>query len=260
MFQVHQIPAFKDNYFWLIQPDICSSDAFIIDSGAAEPVITYLQTHNLDLKAILLTHHHHDHIDGAQELSTKYRLPIYGPSSDRIPQVTHYLKDGDYLNLNSLTAKVIALPGHTLDHIAYFIETPGGPPMLFSGDTIFAAGCGRLFDGTAALLYASLQKIAALPTDTLIYAAHEYTLSNISFALHVEPDNEDLKARSKTEREKRDLGIATLPTQLELEKRTNPFLRCHLNSIRTRVHHLTGKTYDSNVDFFTSLRLMKDSF
>ncbi len=260
MFQVHQIPAFKDNYFWLIQPDKNLTDSFIIDPGAAKPVEKYLHTHSLCLKGILLTHHHHDHIDGAEELSSKFQVPIYGPCSDRIPQVTHQLKEGDHLNLNSLTAKVIALPGHTLDHIAYFIELPGSPPMLFSGDTIFAAGCGRLFDGTAALLYASLQKIAALNSDTLIYAAHEYTLSNIGFALYVEPDNEDLKARHKTESHKRALGLATLPTQLALEKRTNPFLRCHLNAVRARIQHLTGKPHNSDVDFFTSLRLIKDRF
>jgi hydroxyacylglutathione hydrolase len=260
MFQVHQISAFKDNYFWLIQPDTGSRDSYIVDPGAAEPVEAYLLANKLQLKTILLTHHHHDHIDGAQELANKYQLPIYGPNSDRIPQVTHNLENGDCLSLPPLTAKVLALPGHTLDHIAYYIDAPGHPPMLFSGDTLFAAGCGRLFDGTATLLYWSLQNIAALPGNTLIYAAHEYTLSNIEFALHIEPDNEDLKARAQMEANKRKLAIATLPTQLDIEKRTNPFLRCHLSSVRERITQLTGKSHDLDVDFFTSLRLIKDSF
>lgn len=260
MFQVHQIPAFKDNYFWLIQPDLDSPDTYIVDPGAAEPVEAYLQANNLNLKAVLLTHHHNDHIGGAQVLAHKYQLPIYGPKSDRIPQVTQALKEEDCLKLQSLEAKILELPGHTLDHIAYFIEAPGNPPMLFSGDTLFAVGCGRLFDGTAASLYSSLQKIAALPANTLIYAAHEYTLSNIEFALHIEPDNQDLKARAQIEASKRDNGIATLPTQLDTEKQTNPFLRCHLSSVRARIQQLTGKSHNSDVDFFTSLRLIKDSF
>ena len=260
MFQVHQIPAFKDNYFWLIQPDVSSPDAYIVDPGAAKPVEAYLQANNLSLKAVLLTHHHHDHIDGSQELADKYQILIYGPKSDRIPQVTHALKEADRLKLQCLTAKILALPGHTLDHIAYFIEVPENPPMLFSGDTLFAVGCGRLFDGTAALLYSSLQKIADLPGNTLVYGAHEYTMSNIEFALHIEPDNEDLKARAQMEANKRNLGVATLPTQLDLEKQTNPFLRCHLRSVRERILQLTGKPHDLSVDFFTSLRLLKDSF
>lgn len=260
MFQVHQIPALKDNYFWLIQPDIRSSDCFIVDPGAFESIDDYLRAHNLKPKAILLTHHHHDHVDGAQELGSKYRLPIYGPMSDRMPQVTHYLKGGDSLALNSLTANVLALPGHTLDHIAYFIETPEGSPMLFSGDTIFACGCGRLFDGTAALLHSSLQKIAALPENTLIYAAHEYTLSNIKFAFHIEPDNEDLKIRNIRETLKREQQIPTLPTQLALEKKTNPFLRSHLTSVRATIQRETQDQLVSDVDFFARLRLMKDSF
>lgn len=260
MLQVHQIPAFKDNYFWLIQPDPHLPDTYIIDPGAAQPVENYVNEHQLQLKGILLTHHHHDHIDGVQELHKTLQLPVYGPNSPRIPQVTHFLSEGDYLELGTVMAKVMALPGHTLDHIAYFIDVPEDPPVLFSGDTIFAAGCGRLFDGTAALLYSSLQKIAALPDDTLIYAAHEYTLSNIAFALHIEPDNEDLKTRNIVETRKREQGISTLPTQLALEKRTNPFLRCHLDSIRLSVEQKMGKRLETTAEIFTNLRLIKDNF
>lgn len=260
MFQVHQIPALKDNYFWLIQPSSQSAHAYIVDPGDAEPVDNYLQRNNLQLKGILLTHHHHDHIDGALSLSERHQLPIHGPKSNRIPQVTHFLKEGDQLSLGGLTATVLALPGHTLDHIAYFIEPIDGAPMIFSGDTIFAAGCGRLFDGTAELLHASLQKVAALPDNTLIYAAHEYTLSNINFALDVEPENKDLLARHIIETRKRESGLSTLPTYLALEKQTNPFLRSHLRNVRTYIQQKVTQPLNSDADFFASLRLIKDSF
>lgn len=260
MLQIHTIPAFVDNYFWLIQPDTQSPDVYIVDPGAAQPVCDYLAQHKLELKGVLLTHHHHDHIDGALELQETFKTPIYGPDSSRIPQVTQPLYDGDSLPLGTLTATILALPGHTLDHIAYFIQTPDNPPLLFSGDTLFAVGCGRLFDGTAPLLYRALQKIALLPDETLIYGGHEYTLANIRFALTIEPDNSDLKVRQVAERQKREQGISTLPTQLALEKRTNPFLRCHLKSVRTSVERLSNKTLVTDTDIFTSLRLLKDHF
>lgn len=260
MLKIHTIPAFEDNYFWLIQPDTQSTDCYIIDPGAARPVCDYLQEHKLQLKAILLTHHHHDHIDGATELSEQHQIPIYGPKSERIPQVTNYLNEGDELPLNPLTAKILLIPGHTLDHIAYFLQPPNSPPLLFSGDTLFGAGCGRLFDGTAPLLYAALQRIAALPDDTLIYGGHEYTLSNIRFALTIEPENADLVARQTTESEKRAQGLATLPTRLDVELRTNPFLRCHLNSVRNSVEQHFGQKFTTDGDVFAGLRLIKDRF
>lgn len=260
MLQVHTIPAFEDNYFWLIQPDAQSPCSYIIDPGSAQVVHDYLKQHQLQLLGILLTHHHHDHIDGAAELRDTYQAPIYGPRSARIPQVTHYLSEGDELPLGKLKAKILEIPGHTLDHIAYLIEIPEQPSRLFSGDTLFGAGCGRLFDGTAPLLYAALQRIATLPDDTLIYGGHEYTLANIRFALTIEPDNAELQARQALESEKRQQGIATLPTQLGLEKRTNPFLRCHLNSIRHSVAQISGNTFATDAEVFASLRLIKDRF
>jgi len=260
MLHIHTIPAFVDNYFWLIQPDTQLADVYIVDPGAAQPVLDYIARYKLVLKGILLTHHHHDHIDGARELEAAFQIPIYGPNSQRIPQVTEHLYEGEQLQLGSLTAKILGLPGHTLDHIAYLIETPENPPLLFSGDTLFAVGCGRLFDGTAPLLYQALQKIAALPDDTLIHGGHEYTLANIRFALTIEPENTDLRARQILETQKREQGMATLPTQLAQERRTNPFLRCHLNTVRTSVERLTKKTLTTDVDVFTSLRLLKDHF
>lgn len=260
MLQIHNIPAFEDNYFWLIQPDTQAPCSYIIDPGSAQVVHDYLTQHQLQLKGILLTHHHHDHIDGAAELRDQFQVPIYGPRSVRIPQVTHPLNEGDDLPLRNLTAKILEIPGHTLDHIAYLIETTEQPPHLFSGDTLFGAGCGRLFDGTAPLLHAALQRIAALPEDTLIYGGHEYTLANIRFALTIEPDNAELQARQALETKKRQQGIATLPTQLAIEKRTNPFLRCHLSSVRRSVEQISGKSLATDADVFAGLRLIKDRF
>lgn len=260
MLQIHTIPAFTDNYFWLIQPDTQSPDSYIVDPGAAQPVLDYLAQNGLVLCSILLTHHHHDHVDGAADLSNYFKIPIYGPDSKRMPQVTNLLYDGDSVPLGPIEARIISLPGHTLDHIAYLIEAPGNPPLLFSGDTLFAVGCGRLFDGTAPLLHQALQKIATLPDDTLIYGGHEYTLANIRFALMIEPDNEDLKARLGAETQKRNQGVPTLPTQLWLERRTNPFLRCHLNSIRTSVERIGNQKLSTDAEVFASLRRLKDKF
>lgn len=260
MLQIHSIPAFNDNYFWVIQPDARMPDVFVVDPGAAKPVQDYLENQQLQLAGILLTHHHNDHIGGAAELAKTWQVPVYGPQSPYIPQVTRVVVDGEQIDLLGLSARVIALPGHTLDHIAYYLEPPASPPLLFSGDTLFAAGCGRLFDGTAALLFASLQKIAALGDDTLIYATHEYTLANLKFALFVEPDNEDIRRRQEDESRKREQGLATLPTRLALEKRTNPFLRCHLDAIRKKVEQLSGQHLASEADIFASLRRAKDKF
>jgi len=260
MLKIHTIPAFEDNYFWLIQPDTQSPCSFIVDPGKAHVVHDYLKKHQLQLKGILLTHHHHDHIDGAIELHEKYQVPIYGPQSARIPQVTHPLKEGSELAVGDLNLNVLEIPGHTLDHIAYLIEAPNQPIHLFSGDTLFGAGCGRLFDGTAPLLHAALQRIAMLPDDTLIYGGHEYTLANIRFALTIEPDNTELQARQLIETEKRRQGVATLPTQIGIEKQTNPFLRCHVKSVRESVEHISGEILTSDTDVFTRLRLIKDRF
>lgn len=260
MLQIHCIPAFSDNYFWLIQPDTSKADVFVVDPGAAKPVGDYLEHHQLRLAGILLTHHHNDHIGGAAELATNWRVPVYGPQSPYIPQVTRTVADGEQIALQGVLAKVIALPGHTLDHIAYYFEPPGSAPLLFSGDTLFAVGCGRLFDGTAKQLFESLRRIACLAEDTLIYATHEYTVANLKFALYIDPDNRELQQRQLDENQKRSRGLPTLPTSLGLEKRTNPFLRCHLDAIRNKVEHLAGHVLTTEEEIFASLRQAKDTF
>lgn len=260
MLQIHPIPAFNDNYFWLIQPEAQKPNAYIVDPGAAEPVFEALVIHELTLAGILITHHHHDHIDGATELSQTLNIPIYGPQSPKIPQVTNYLVDGNDLTLGALHAKIIAVPGHTRDHISYFIHPKDSQPLLFCGDTLFAAGCGRLFDGSIEQLFQSLQKIAQLPDDTLIYCAHEYTLDNIRFALFIEPDNAILHTRQLQATQKRQHNSPTIPNPLSLEKQTNPFLRCHLPSIRKRVEQLTQQTAFTTLEVFSHLRRIKDHF
>lgn len=265
MLQIYTVPAFEDNYFWLIQPDSRDPSVYILDPGAAAPVYHALQQYGLTLAGILITHHHHDHIDGAAELSKTFNVPIFGPQSARIPQITHIVAEGDELLLGQLNAHVIALAGHTRDHIGYFITpteeqlTPC-QPLLFSGDTLFGGGCGRLFDGSAEQLFQSLQKIAQLPEDTLIYCAHEYTLANLRFALYIEPDNLAIIARQDIEQKKRHALIPTIPLLLSIEKRTNPFLRCHLSHIRSRVEQLSLRTLLTDSETFTQLRILKDQF
>ncbi|MES2823768.1 MAG: hydroxyacylglutathione hydrolase [Pseudomonadota bacterium] len=260
MLQIHPIPAFNDNYFWLIQPETQQPVVYVIDPGAAEPVFKALEAHQLSLAGILITHHHHDHIDGATKLSQTFNIPIYGPQSTNIPQITHYLSDNDNLVLVTLHAKIIALPGHTRDHIGYFIKPDRSQPLLFCGDTLFAAGCGRLFDGSIEQLFQSLQKISQLPDETLIYCAHEYTLANIAFALFIEPENDQLIARQRSAGLERERHLPTVPNPLSLEKQTNPFLRCHLPAIRQRVEQLTQQTLTTELEVFSHLRRIKDHF
>jgi hydroxyacylglutathione hydrolase len=253
------IPAFKDNYFWLIQPEPESNLAYIVDPGSAAPVIAALAEHQLTLAGILLTHHHHDHIDGALALHQLFHVPIYGPDSSRIPQVTHKVTMGENW-LGEFNLCVIPLPGHTLDQIGYWFSDTQGQGHLFSGDALFGAGCGRLFDGTAAMHFQSLNTIAQLPDDTLIYGAHEYTLANIDFALHIDPSNALLVARQNQERKKRAQNLPTLPLSLDLEKATNPFLRCHTTPIRDGLAKYTELTITSDEQAFTLLRQLKDRF
>jgi len=217
------VPAFKDNYLWLIHD---GKHAAAVDPGDSAPILAALAEHGLTLTAILLTHHHADHIGGVPALLERYPVPVYGPRGDGIAAVTHPLDEGDRITVPELGLElaVLDVPGHTLGHIAYVRRTPG-LHWLFCGDTLFAGGCGRLFEGTPAQMAASLDKLAALPEDTEVYCAHEYTLSNLRFAQAVEPGNEALALRVKDESAKRAVDLPTVPTSIGLERRTNPFLR-----------------------------------
>lgn len=257
MVKITPIPAFENNYFWVIQPDTSLTGVIVVDPGSAQPVLDHLQQHQLTLDAILLTHRHRDHIGGVDELRASKPIAVYGPRSTAMPQVTHYLADRDLLDLSGLTIQVIAVPGHTWEHIAYYLPAQR---MLFCGDALFAGGCGRRFDGTAEIMWESLQKLAALPDDTFIYCAHEYTLSNLRFALAAEPSNIAIQERLHHVEQLRTHGQITLPSTILLEKRTNPFLRCQEDAIKHFVQSHHPAPLPSASDVFGALRTIKDTW
>ncbi|ACE86360.1 hydroxyacylglutathione hydrolase [Cellvibrio japonicus] len=210
-----------------------------------------MESWGLVLDAILVTHHHRDHIGGIDDLQHHYgnQLPVYGPFSQRIPSINIPLKAGDGIDLAGMHFDVIPTPGDALQ-----------PPSLFCGDALFAGGCGRRFEGTAEDMWASLERLAALPEETLVYCAHEYTLDNLRFAVAIEPDNRELQQRLLTVEAQRAQGQITLPSFIGLEKRTNPFLRCHLRSIRDVVENHFADTFETPAKVFGALRLMKDTW
>lgn len=221
------VPAFKDNYLWLIHDGV---HAAAVDPGDGQPILDALRANGLTLTAILLTHHHADHIGGVPQLLSEYSVPVLGPRKDGIDAVTQPLGEGDRVQVPglALTLSVLDVPGHTRGHIAYVRndpDNPSAPHWLFCGDTLFGAGCGRLFEGTAEQMAASLAKLAALPEDTLVYCAHEYTLSNLRFAEAVEPGNVALKMRIVADSKARGTNLPTVPSNIAIEKATNPFLR-----------------------------------
>lgn len=223
--QVWPIPAFDDNYIWCIHDGV---SALVVDPGDAGPVLDYLESQSLNLTGILITHHHADHTGGIQDLLAYVAtdsLPVYGPASESIPGRTVALMEGDRVECAApaIAFAVLEVPGHTSGHIAYFAAAD--KPMLFCGDTLFASGCGRLFEGTPTQMTSSLAKFAALPPETAVYCTHEYTLSNIRFALAVEPANADLIAWAEKAQALRQSNQPTLPTSIGHELRVNPFMR-----------------------------------
>ncbi|MFN7096556.1 MAG: hydroxyacylglutathione hydrolase, partial [Gammaproteobacteria bacterium] len=229
--------------------------AIVIDPGDAKPVVTFLQQQQLQLNAILITHHHWDHSGGVAELKHHYDVPVYGKTRETVADITHPVAENDTIKLDNLTLDVIEIPGHTLDHIAYY-----APGMLFCGDTLFSAGCGRVFEGTTAQMYASLQKIAALPDDTAIYCGHEYTLNNLLFAQTVEPDNAPLAQKLAQVRQLRHENKSTLPSLLEAEKTFNPFLRCDKSSVIAAAEKYSHTSLNDPIDVFSVIRNWKNNF
>lgn len=217
------LPAFQDNYLWLIHDGV---HAAVVDPGDAGPVLAALAEHGLQLTAILLTHHHADHIGGVPRLLEHAQVPVFGPAKENIAVVTVPLAEGARVDVPGLALAfdVLNVPGHTRGHIAYVAQGQT-EKWLFCGDTLFAGGCGRLFEGTPAQMSTSLAKLSALPGDTLVYCAHEYTLANLKFAAAVEPDNRALQLRLVSEAGKRGDNVPTVPSTIELEQATNPFLR-----------------------------------
>ncbi len=247
------LPAFEDNYIWLLHDQ---AGAVVVDPGEAAPILAWLEDHGMPLEGILVTHHHGDHTGGISELLDTHPCPVYGPAGEPIPHRSHAARDGMRIPNRLLgEIKVLAVPGHTRGHVAYLAGN-----WLFCGDTLFSCGCGRLFEGTPAQMHASLYRLAALPDETLVCCAHEYTLSNIRFARHVDPDNRALTEWETRARQLRVDDLPTLPVELGQEKRTNPFLRCHESSIVSRIGELTGKIPADTQATFTQLRALKDVF
>lgn len=255
-FSVQPVPAFNDNYLWLIHN---GKHAAVVDPGDAQPILDALSVQQLSLTAILLTHHHGDHVGGVKRLLETYDVPVFGPRNDHISSVTVPLSEGDSVDIPELALRfsVLDVPGHTLGHIAYFCEER---KWLFCGDTLFAGGCGRLFEGTPAQMLASLNKLASLPDDTGVYCAHEYTVSNLRFAKEVEPSNTDLITRIQNEQSKRDRGLPTIPSTIGLEKSTNPFLRSDQPSITEKLVGEQKVSSGEPIAVFTALREWKNTY
>jgi len=255
MIQITALPAFTDNYIWLLQnPE--TRHCAVVDPGDAAPVQAWLQANpDWTLSDILITHHHHDHVGGVEALKKLTDAKVWGPANEKIPARDVALNDNDRLTVLGRDFEVIDVPGHTLGHIAFYHYG-----VLLCGDTLFAAGCGRLFEGTPEQMHHSLSRLAALPAETLVYCAHEYTLSNLRFAIAVEPDNADIAARLDKVTQQRQAGIVTLPSNLGLEWRTNPFLRTGETSVKQKVDERDGPLNRSPSEVFAALRAWKDKF
>jgi hydroxyacylglutathione hydrolase len=255
------VPAFDSNYLWVIHNGF---NAWAVDPGDANAVQAFLSKNRLQLSGILITHHHADHVGGILALKRQYPdAQVIGPMNEKIKGLETDACDGNtyaLTGLGQLAVRCLAVPGHTKGHVAYFIDDIEGVPRLFCGDTLFAAGCGRLFEGTPAQLHDSLQILLALPTHTLAYCAHEYTLANLNFALAIEPNNQDLVERLASVRSLREANLPTVPFVLGLEPLSNPFLRTHQPSVMAKASELAALELTESVDVFTVLREWKNQF
>jgi len=262
---VTAIKAFNDNYIWAIADQSANQHRdkiALVDPGDALVCIDYLQKHDLVLTAILITHHHSDHVGGIKKLleyakNKAWPVTVYGPANENIAQLDVRLKENDTVSLAELNCQftVLDLPGHTKGHIAYYNQD-----VLFCGDTLFSGGCGRLFEGTPEQMHQSLTKLANLAADTLIYCAHEYTQANLAFALAVEPNNSDLDDYIEQVNKKRQNNHATIPSNIGLELKINPFLRCHEQSIKLAAQNYSKQAPKTDSEVFTSIRAWKDNF
>jgi hydroxyacylglutathione hydrolase len=254
------LPAFSDNYLWLWQQD---QMAVAVDPGDAAPVLQALADQGLTLAAILVTHHHADHVGGVRELHLATGAQVFGPALEEVPAPFKPVMHGDRLDLLGQTVQVLGVPGHTAGHIAYFLPNAQPNPVLFCGDTLFSGGCGRIFEGTPTQMLASLDRLAALPSNTQVCCAHEYTQSNLRFALAVEPSNTVLQTYMAQCQQLRAQGTPTLPAQLGNELQINPFLRARLTPVRQAVAQHAGLSaleQTDDVAVFAALREWKNDF
>jgi hydroxyacylglutathione hydrolase len=252
--EVVPLRAFRDNYVWTLRK---GRHAAVVDPGEARPVLEYLTAEGIELTAILATHHHQDHVGGIAEILQTRRVPVYGPRGEPIATLTRAVGGGDRVPLEQLgvSFEVLEIPGHTRAHVAYY-----GANMLFCGDTLFACGCGKAFEGTPQQLYASLEKLMALPDETLVYCGHEYTLANIGFARAVEPDNAALLEREGSDARLRRDNRPTLPSTIGRERATNPFVRVTRPAVIASANKYLGKRLSDPASVFAALRQWKNEF
>tara|TARA_B100001113_G_scaffold46364_1_gene32989 strand:+ start:13438 stop:14202 length:765 start_codon:yes stop_codon:yes gene_type:complete len=254
MLSIEPIKAFNDNYIWLVTTN---EGSIVIDPGESRKIINLIDENKIDFKGILITHHHFDHTSGIADLVEKKEVNVFGPENN-ISEIDNRVKDLDNLNIIGIDFEVIEIPGHTLDHIAFY-SFNNNNPILFCGDTLFAAGCGRVFEGTFEQMFSSIKKLSKLPSHTKIYCGHEYTLSNLKFALEADSQNEYLNEEYKKVSRLIDLGSPSLPTDLKKEFQINPFLRCDEKHIKDKIKskfNISG----SELEVFTALRKWKDNF
>jgi hydroxyacylglutathione hydrolase len=254
MLAISAVPAFKDNYIWILERD---GNAVAVDPGEAQPVEDFLARRRLKLTGILATHHHADHVGGLPALAARWKCETFGPAREVSAHLDHRLREGDRFDVPGLAVSLetLDIPGHTAGHIALH-----GEGMVFSGDTLFACGCGRLFEGSAAQMVESLGKLARLPGATRVYCGHEYTVSNIRFAQAVEPDNPALDERKARDTAKQLRGEPTLPSTIADELATNPFLRCHEPAVVAAAEAHAGRKLSSPVEVFAEIRAWKNNF
>ena len=253
MLSVEPIKAYTDNYIWLVSTN---EGSIVVDPGESKEILNLINTNRIDLKGVLITHHHYDHTNGLLDLTNKMNLEVYGPK--KIEGINNIVYEYDKFSLIGIDFEVIEIPGHTLDHLAFY-SSNGKDPILFCGDTLFSGGCGRIFEGTFEQMYRSLKKISNYPKETKVFCGHEYTLSNLKFALEVDKDNKDLKDEFNKIEKLISSGIPSLPTNLNKELKINPFLRCHDIEIKNKVIEKFD-IIDNELEIFTALRKWKDSF
>ncbi|MDP6968626.1 MAG: hydroxyacylglutathione hydrolase [Gammaproteobacteria bacterium] len=251
------LQAFDDNYIWCIS-NAQQKKALVIDPGDSQVVLNYLASHAYQLCAILVTHHHYDHTDGINGLLQRYPdTPVYGNGDSPCSAISQPLDDGDHITIMGQEFQLLTVPGHTLDHVAYY---DAKNQQLFCGDTLFLAGCGRIFEGTAAQMHQSLQKLMALPSAVQAYPAHEYSLANLAFAAAVEPDNKDITQTIKQAQQKRQQGEPSVPSSLSQEALVNPFVRCHIPAVIVAANQKAERQLASQTDVFATLREWKNNF
>lgn len=256
MLEIIPLPALKDNYIWLLK-NKASNHVAIVDPSEAEPVLNHIKSAGLIPIAILITHYHWDHVGGIPVITEQFDIPVYTPKTESVAGSTHPVGEGDIVALAELGLQltVMDVPGHTSGAVAYYDNE-----RVFSGDTLFTAGCGRMFEGTPPQMHASLSRFKSLPEETLLYCGHEYTVGNLKFAKSVEPENVVIQERLKATEATRNNNLPTVPATIGIEKQTNPFLRCEKAAVIKAASNYADKVLDTPADVFAAVRAWKDNF